>query len=323
MNSMADSTSSYPKISIVTPSFNQAQYIGETIESILSQNYPNLEYLIIDGGSTDGAVDVIRSYEKYLAYWVSEPDSGQAHAINKGFKRCTGDIVAWLNSDDLYTPGALHAVAEEFSRSPDARWVIGGVVNFDSEHPAAETAWEFNNVPDLISWVTRECNPHQPGIFWKRELLDRYGYLDETWNYCFDAEFWCRLIANEVFPAEIDRVLARFRLHPASKTCASLAAFHSENVRLAEAYANKIARTGHEALKRHVSYSRLSSALMQSDSLTEKGRRLAALRVLFGALRDEPGLALRRRIYRALCATVLGRTRGGEPLDSCASNQGL
>ncbi len=111
---------SWPKISIVTPSYNQAEFLERTILSVLNQNYPNLEYIIIDGGSTDGSVEIIKKYEKFLAYWVSEKDKGQADAINKGFKRATGDIVAWQNSDDTYSPDALQSVAGFFRQNPNA-----------------------------------------------------------------------------------------------------------------------------------------------------------------------------------------------------------
>jgi glycosyltransferase involved in cell wall biosynthesis len=110
----------YPKISIVTPSFNQGRFIEKTILSVIEQDYPNLEYIIIDGGSTDESVEVIKKYDQHLAYWVSEPDRGQSHAINKGFERATGEIFGWLNSDDWYHPGALKAVAEAFAANPEA-----------------------------------------------------------------------------------------------------------------------------------------------------------------------------------------------------------
>jgi glycosyltransferase involved in cell wall biosynthesis len=112
--------SELPKISIVTPSFNQGRFIEKTILSVIEQDYPNLEYIIIDGGSTDESVEIIKKYEKHLAYWVSEPDRGQSHAINKGFERATGEIFGWLNSDDWYHPGALKALAEAFAANPEA-----------------------------------------------------------------------------------------------------------------------------------------------------------------------------------------------------------
>jgi glycosyltransferase involved in cell wall biosynthesis len=119
-----------PKLSIVTPSFNQAQYLEETILSVLNQKYVSLEFIIIDGGSTDGSVDVIRKYENRLSYWVSEKDNGQAHALNKGLERATGDIVAYLNSDDLYLPGAFESVINYFREHPQCEWVCGDTFMF-------------------------------------------------------------------------------------------------------------------------------------------------------------------------------------------------
>src|SRR6266513_4869973 len=116
---------SEPRISIITPSFNQAQFLEETILSVLNQRYPNLEYIVIDGGSTDGCVDVIKRYEDRLAFWVSEPDRGQPHAINKGLAKATGEIVAFINSDDVYLPGALSTVASHFIESPERGWLCG------------------------------------------------------------------------------------------------------------------------------------------------------------------------------------------------------
>ena len=115
----------FPKISIVTPSFNQAQFLEETILSVINQNYPNLEYIIIDGGSTDGSVDIIKKYEKHLTYWVSEPDNGHGHALNKGFSTTTGEIMAWINSDDKYYPSTFATVAEIFNKFSDINWIHG------------------------------------------------------------------------------------------------------------------------------------------------------------------------------------------------------
>src|SRR5688572_6274864 len=123
------------KISIVTPSFNQGQFIEETVLSVLNQNYPNLEYIVIDGGSTDQTVEVIRRYEDRLAYWASEKDRGQVHAINKGLAKSTGDIFAFINSDDVYLPETFAAVAEYFDAHPEAEWVCGDTIMFGDGHP--------------------------------------------------------------------------------------------------------------------------------------------------------------------------------------------
>lgn len=120
----------YPKISIVTPSYNQGSYLEETILSVLNQKYPNLEYIIIDGGSTDSSVEIIKKYASYLSYWVSEKDSGQSEALNKGFNRASGEIIAWLNSDDLYCENTLHIIAEKFMEHPEVGIVYGDVINF-------------------------------------------------------------------------------------------------------------------------------------------------------------------------------------------------
>ena len=122
---------SWPKISIVTPSYNQAQFLERTILSVLNQNYPNLEYIIIDGGSTDGSVEIIKKYEKYLAYWISEKDKGQAHAINKGFEKATGELVGWQNSDDIYLPNAFYKVVEIFREKPDYDVYFGNIYFID------------------------------------------------------------------------------------------------------------------------------------------------------------------------------------------------
>ncbi len=126
-------TSSLPRVSIVTPSFNQAAFLEETIQSVLSQDYPNLEYIIIDGGSTDGSVEIIKKYADKLAYWVSEKDTGQADAINKGLIRVTGEIVAWLNSDDIYLPGTIRAAVEALQAHPDCGLVYGDVLSVDAK----------------------------------------------------------------------------------------------------------------------------------------------------------------------------------------------
>src|SRR5713226_8617721 len=171
-----------PKLSIITPSFNQAGFLGQTILSVLEQNYERLEYIIIDGASRDGSVDIIRNYDDRLAYWISETDRGQVHALNKGLNKATGDIVAYLNSDDLYLPGAFMSVIDYFNRHPDCQWLCGDTVMFGEHHERTLVSADVpKSAAHALSWAYQAP---QPGMFWKRELLDE-GF-DEQWRYCFD-----------------------------------------------------------------------------------------------------------------------------------------
>ncbi len=206
----------WPRISIVTPSYNQVRFIEETIRSVLLQGYPNLEYIIMDGGSTDGSVEIIRKYEKHLSYWVSEPDEGQANAINRGFALATGNILAWLNSDDTYEPGALRAVAKEFAVGLDVHLVYGEGWYIDPEsrriRPCRFVRREFT--PAYI------CNRDpilQQAAFWTRDLWERVGPLCESLYWVFDWDWFIRAYkANRLH--YLPRFLANYRVHPEAKT---------------------------------------------------------------------------------------------------------
>ncbi|MFC1738283.1 glycosyltransferase family 2 protein [Planctomycetota bacterium] len=206
----------WPKITIVTPSYNQADFLERTIQSVLKQDYPNMEYIIIDGGSTDGSVNIINKYANKLAYWVSEEDDGQADAINKGFRRATGDIVAWLNSDDEYCTGALQVIAETFMKYPDVDLVFGNRITVDENgrvlRDDRHTRFAFTTLVVLGMVLS------QPASFWKRQLFAKFGYLDESQTFCMDYEFFCRISAH-IKAKHIRRNLAKFRRHSSSKTC--------------------------------------------------------------------------------------------------------
>lgn len=182
----------YPKITIVTPVFNQVQLIEQTILSVLDQNYPNLEYIIIDGGSTDGTVDIIRKHESKLAYWVSEPDNGMYDAIQKGFNHSTGEIMAWLNADDMYHRGALFSIAEIFQTFPNVEW-IEGLNTFWDNHPCGGRTLGvypsrvFSKYEFLLGdyqWIQQEST------VWRKSLWDKSGGLNTKLKYAGDFALW-------------------------------------------------------------------------------------------------------------------------------------
>jgi glycosyltransferase involved in cell wall biosynthesis len=212
----------WPRISVVTPSYNQAAYLEETIRSVLLQGYPNLEYIVVDGGSTDGTDAVLAKYEPWLSYWVSEKDRGQTHAINKGLARATGEIFNWINSDDLLTPGALVSVAVEMGRSD---CLAGAVVDFDPF--GAEQLFVCRKLsPSRL--IAGQSVYHQPGVWLRRALVAAAGGLQENFHYTFDWDLMIRYLAIARKVKYTSRILARFRLHPESKTVRLESTFHLE-----------------------------------------------------------------------------------------------
>jgi len=204
----------WPKITIVTPSYNQARFLEATLRSIHDQGYPNLEHIVIDGGSTDGSVEILRRFEDKLAYWVSEPDRGQTDALIKGFSRATGEILAWLNSDDLYEPHTLWEVADFFSRHPEVQFVYGDALWIDTEgrvlKPKKEIAFS------RFIWLYDHNYIPQPSAFWRRELYEAVGGLDPRFDLAMDADLWIRF-AEKTKPVHVRRVWSRMRLYPEQK----------------------------------------------------------------------------------------------------------
>jgi glycosyltransferase involved in cell wall biosynthesis len=206
----------WPKISIVTPSFNQSKFLEETVRSVIFQGYPNLEYIIIDGGSTDRSVEIIRKYEDKLAYWVSEADRGQSYAVNRGFEKASGQIFGWLNSDDYLLPGTLRIVAEAYSKVPNAGGWFGGCQRVTPDgtfisvrHPKR---LELEGLADKsTSWIM------QPACFFAAQAWSTCGPLDTSLSYAMDLDLWLK-IAKRYQIEKVDVVLASARIHQEAKT---------------------------------------------------------------------------------------------------------
>ena len=207
---------SYPKISIITPSYNQGHFIEETIQSVLNQNYPNLEYIIIDGYSTDNSVEIIKKYENQLTYWVSEKDRGQSHAINKGLKIATGDIINWLNSDDYYEPNCLFKIAKEFRNNPNINAVLGVTkVIGKKEEEYSQTPFS----PD-VKFTFSKAKIEQPATFISGNFYRKYGPIDENLHLAMDLDLWLKFLLTTTSEniSVIEDIIVNFREHEDSKT---------------------------------------------------------------------------------------------------------
>lgn len=220
-----------PRITIVTPSYNQGPYLEATIRSVLDQGYPNLEYIIVDGGSTDQSVEIIRKYADHLAWWVSEKDRGQSHAINKGFARATGDLYCYINSDDTLYDGSLMAAAEAYQQGH--AFISGWVV-------LLETVGEWPQAPMGracdIDWLI--SNPLcQQATYWAARFTKELGGFRENLHYCFDYEFWIRLwFVAKIKPHMLHRCMGGYRLHETSKTVSQPAKFEPEFQQVRDEY---------------------------------------------------------------------------------------
>ena len=204
-----------PKISIVTPSYNQGKFLEKTILSVLKQNYINLEYIIVDGGSTDESIEIIKHYEEYLKYWHSKPDAGQAFAIREGFERATGDILGYLNSDDTLLSGALQIVADIFSKEQKIQCLAGDCIYIDAEDKYLSTCYSRTQTyKNMLFNTMLNC---QSATFWRKEIYNKVGGIDANFQYCMDYDLFLHMLKKTGKMFSIPVILAAFRVHEGSK----------------------------------------------------------------------------------------------------------
>ncbi len=227
--------STSPLVSLVTPSYNQAEFLEQTIRSVLNQDYPHIEYLVIDGGSSDGSIEIIQRYADHLAFWVSEPDRGQAEAINKGLRRVQGQIIGWLNSDDILLPGTVRLAVETFSRHPQIDVFYGHLERIDADGRLVPTpSLPKDRITFSKAGVIGECLVNQPGSFWRQEVMAKAGLLDESLHYNMDYEYWIRLALEGAVFHRVPDTVALFRLSEQSKTVGQSAHIALEQLSILE-----------------------------------------------------------------------------------------
>jgi len=237
-----------PKISIIIPTLNQARFIEETITSVLTQDYPNLELIVLDGGSTDGTLEILKKYSSLLT-WISEPDKGQVDAINKGLRMVTGEVVAYLNSDDIYTPGTLLTVGKYFVDHPDTQILTGKCLNMD------ENGVETRSLIKLYKnfWLKLGIDKclmvldyvSQPSTFWRTELIHSIGFFDPTLRNALDYDYWLRVTLQYKLKF-INQYLAKFRIYPTSITSSNSKAQYDEEFLVATRYATPVQKFLHK-----------------------------------------------------------------------------
>jgi glycosyltransferase involved in cell wall biosynthesis len=283
-------------VTILTPSYNQAAFLEETIESVLAQDFPRIEYAVVDGGSTDGSIDVIRRHEGRLAWWVSEPDTGQAAALNKGFERARGDILGWVSSDDTLLPGAVGLVVEELERDREALLVYGEALFVDEN---GRELFPLEPRPFDVAAMVRRCQNHvvQPGSLFRRRALELAGPFVEDAHYLFDFEFVLRLALAGGKVERIPDRLATYRVHDESKSGGGSLLKARDYVRFADRF---LAGSSLPAAEE----GRTSAYLAAGDYFYDAGRYAEARRYLWRALRRRPTRRAASLLCRALVRSV-------------------
>lgn len=243
--SPVDLTSTWPRISIITPSYNQGEFIEKTIRSVLQQQYPNLEYIIMDGGSTDNSVDIIKYYSPLISYWKSCPDGGQSEAINNGMNMASGDILGWINSDDYLLPGALHNVAESWCENDNLNWV-SGACQFINENGEIFLEWFPEPKATLAETLSMGAGVPQPSSFWSKTLWNTVNGLDQNLHYSMDEDLWMRFYIFGARPKPIAEHLAVRFVQRNSKTSTNLPKFSKDFSFLIRKYRKNVPQTDYD-----------------------------------------------------------------------------
>jgi glycosyltransferase involved in cell wall biosynthesis len=288
-------------VSIITPSYNQAAYLEQTIQSVLGQDYPRLEYIVIDGSSTDNSVEIIRRYADRLAYWISEKDRGQAEAINKGFARANGEILAWLNSDDYYLANTIPAAVKCFEENPEVVMVYGDMLAVDENGRTINVLkYRQLSLEDLLCFQI----VGQPSVFFRRSAFEKAGPLEPTLHFLLDHQLWIRL-ALQGRILHVPQVWSAARYHPAAKNRARAAEFGREAFRVLEWAKDQPDLAGILAgVERRA---RASAHRFQARYLLDGDRPMPAVGSWFRALFLHPPTALGR--LNILVSAILKLTR--------------
>ena len=301
-------------ISIIVPSFQQRDYLRDCLQSVLSAGAPRLELIVVDGGSTDGSVDVIKEFEPHLAWWVSEKDAGQTDAINKGLRQATGDIFAYLNSDDLLEPGGLDIVSKFFTDNPDADWLSGGcrVFGEDIEDWYLNPVGVTSDREVLTPWDRPHpyVFPQSGACFMRRSVIDKIGYFDPTYHYSMDIEYYTRAALKGKIQQHItEDCLAAWRWHPEAKSFQKgiAFAFREDEIRIAEEYLSCLDQSDQTRLAKQLTTQKRDVLLRKamwhhSNSQPEKSRQY-----LWQALRDFPSSMFYRPWLGAARRIIMNR----------------
>lgn len=289
--------SGLPRITIITPSFNQGEYLEEAILSVLFQRYPNLEYIVLDGGSTDNSVAVLEKFAPYLSHWESGPDGGQAKAVAKGYSMATGDIVAFLNSDDVLIPGALDEIANKFLEGEHIRWVTGDCIRFGDREDQPRMRVEIPT--DRAGWLLR-CSIYQPSTFLRRSVIEKFGPPADWLRFSHDFEYWVRLAFGGESCHYVPRVLSGFRVHPGSVTASQREKAEAEDRAIRERYMPQLTAAERRKLERLMRLDSVAPLFHHSKLALDQGDRARARALFADAVRKSPASLLSRNGLNAL-----------------------